>query len=76
VDFLVERRIVPLYRTQSGLARIRGFPNLYSPKTAIVNITSRMNFEDKWEKIVPVHIHIAGVLWAEVKFSFSVYGSA
>jgi hypothetical protein len=42
---------------------------------AIVTVGSRMNFKDEWREIAPVLVHIASVLWAEVKFSFSVYGS-
>lgn len=73
-DF-VERRIVPLYHTQSGLARMCEFASSCSPKMAIVTVGSRMNFKDEWREIAPVLVHIASVLWAEVKFSFSVYGS-
>ena len=74
-DF-VERLIVPLYHTQSGLARICEFASLVSLKSAIVTIDFRTDFEDEWNEIAPVLIHIAAVLWAEVKLSFSVYGSA
>ncbi|OSS45993.1 hypothetical protein B5807_08002 [Epicoccum nigrum] len=74
-DF-VEQYMVPLYHTQSGMTRMCEFASLCSPKTVIVTITSRMNFEDEWKKVVPVLIRIAAVLWAEVKVSFSVYGSA
>ncbi|KAG9205628.1 hypothetical protein G6514_007233 [Epicoccum nigrum] len=74
--YFVEKYMVPLYHTQSGLARMCEFASLCSPKTVIITIASRMNFKDEWKKVAPVIIRIAAVLWAEVKVSFSVYGSA